>query len=107
MGWADLNVHTDADGTVMSTVSLRPDEPLWARCCVYADTAPIMTIAGPPETQVAITAQDRARITLGELEFARALAAETARYAEECERLYVPATEPGDQAGDSGGDPVA
>lgn len=99
MGWAQLNVHTEADGSVMSSMSLRPDSETWARCCLYDDQAPIMTLCGPGGVHVSITPQAKTTVTRGELEFARALAAETARYAEECAKYFTPDDETGDESG--------
>ena len=90
MGWAQLTVHTEDEGSVRYSVSMRADRETWAHCCRYEDQAPIMIVDGAPGVHVAITSQEQTRVTRGELEFARALAREAARYADECERFYAP-----------------
>ena len=61
------------------------------RCNIYADRTPILTFdAGPAAVSISTKGTDA---TLAAVEFARALARETQRFADEIERMH--ATQPG------------
>ena len=75
-------------GGSFSSASLYAETDWAVRCSAYPDTAPILSVdAG--DFGVMITFADRSAPRESWVAFGRELAAETARFASECERLQA------------------
>jgi hypothetical protein len=58
------------------------------RCGTYADTTPILSVGGGPST-ISISTRSRTAADEDAVEFARALAREAQRFADEMERMHA------------------
>jgi hypothetical protein len=78
------NIRFRPEGPVGVDASLRLSDRSFIHCCIYADSAPILSL-DDQHVSVSITVPDPEQVTPGDVEIARGLARHLDRYIAELE----------------------